>query len=215
MISLIIPPKRQLNEISRMLSEEMGKAENIKDKVNAKSVISAMTSAKERLRLYNNRTPANGLVIYCGTIACEDGKTTKKIMIDFSPFMPINTSLYKCDSTFHVEELRVLLDNDDVYGFIIVDGSGALFGTLQGNAKKVIHSIKVSLPKKHRKGGQSSMRFARTRLEKRAAYIKKVGELAKRVFIKDNKPTVEGIIMAGAAEFKDFIAKSQNLDQRL
>jgi peptide subunit release factor 1 (eRF1) len=46
--------------------------------------------------------PGNGLVIYCGTIATDDGKE-KKVNIDFEPFRAINTSLYLCDNKFHTE----------------------------------------------------------------------------------------------------------------
>ena len=46
--------------------------------------------------------PANGLVVYCGTIVTDDGKE-KKVNIDFEPFKPINTSLYLCDNKFHTE----------------------------------------------------------------------------------------------------------------
>jgi len=35
-----------------------------------------------------------------------------------------------CDSRFHTEVLKELLENDDKFGFIIMDGSGALFGVL-------------------------------------------------------------------------------------
>ena len=97
----------------------------------------------------------------------DDGKTTKKLIYDFEPFKAINTTIYKCDNKFYVEELADLLEHDSVYGFIIVDGNGALYATLQGNAKEIIHHFKVSLPKKHKKGGQSSVRFARLRVEKR------------------------------------------------
>ena len=56
------------------------------------------------------------------------------------------------------------------------------------------------------------MRFARLRVEKRLAYVKKVCEIAKQVFIENDKPIVEGIIMSGAAEFKEVISKSAKLD---
>jgi len=36
----------------------------------------------------------------------EDGKTEKRLLIDFEPYRPINTSVYLCDSRFHVEALR-------------------------------------------------------------------------------------------------------------
>ena len=50
----------------------------------------------------------------------NDGRTAKKILIDFEPFRSINTSLYFCDNKFHVEDLAELLDTDPPFGFIIV-----------------------------------------------------------------------------------------------
>lgn len=130
MISLIIPPRDQVSRIQKMLSDEYGTASNIKSRVNRLSVLSAITSTQQRLKLYN-RIPTNGLVIYCGTIVTDEGKE-KKVNIDFEPFKPINTSLYLCDNKFHTEALNELLESDDKFGFIIMDGSGALFATLSG-----------------------------------------------------------------------------------
>jgi hypothetical protein len=42
-----------------------------------------------------------------------------------------------------------LLADDNRFGFIIMDGNGALFGTLQGNTRDVLHKFTVDLPKKH------------------------------------------------------------------
>ena len=60
------------------------------------------------------------------------------------------------------------------YGFIVMDGNGSLFGTLSGNTREVLHKFTVDLPKKHGRGGQSALRFARLRLEKRHNYVRKV-----------------------------------------
>jgi peptide chain release factor subunit 1 len=65
------------------------------------SVLSAITSTQQRLKLYN-RCPPNGLVLYVGTILTDEGKE-KKVNIDFEPFKPINTTLYLCDNKFHTE----------------------------------------------------------------------------------------------------------------
>merc|ERR1719391_1489303 len=46
-----------------MLSDEYGTASNIKSRVNRLSVLSAITSAQQRLKLYN-RVPDNGLVVF-------------------------------------------------------------------------------------------------------------------------------------------------------
>lgn len=50
---------------------------------------------------------------------------------------------------FHTEALTALLADDNKFGFIVMDGNGALFGTLQGNTREVLHKFTVDLPKKH------------------------------------------------------------------
>ena len=85
-------------------------------------------------------------MIYCGTILTDDNKE-KKVNIDFEPFKPINTSLYLCDNKFHTEALQELLESDDKWGFIVMDGNGSLFGTLAGNTREILHKFSVRLPK--------------------------------------------------------------------
>ncbi|KAG0497497.1 hypothetical protein HPP92_002188 [Vanilla planifolia] len=154
MISLIMPPRDQISRVAKMLGDEYGTASNIKSRVNRQSVLAAITSAQQRLKLYN-KVPPNGLVLYTGTIVTEDGKE-KKVTIDFEPFRPINASLYLCDNKFHTEALNELLESDDKFGFIVMDGNGTLFGTLSGNTREVLHKFTVDLPKKHGRGGQSA-----------------------------------------------------------
>ncbi|MCP9262675.1 Eukaryotic peptide chain release factor subunit 1 [Dirofilaria immitis] len=223
MISLIIPPRDQIARISKMLADEYGTASNIKSRVNRLSVLGAITSVQGRLKLYNKGcsvckkkciifvnaqtairislnvpplVPTNGLVIYCGTIVTDEGKE-KKVNIDFEPFKPINTSLYLCDNKFHTEALQALLADDNKFGFIIMDGNGSLFGTLQG------------------RGGQSALRFARLRMEKRHNYVRKVAETAVEIFIRNDKVNVAGLILAGSADFKTELGQSDMFDQRL
>jgi len=213
MISLIIPPKDQIARVSKMLADEFGTASNIKSRVNRLSVLSAITSVQQRLKLYT-KVPPNGLVIYCGTIVTEEGKE-KKVNIDFEPFKPINTSLYLCDNKFHTEALSALLADDNKFGFIVMDGNGALFGTLQGNTREVLHKFTVDLPKKHGRGGQSALRFARLRMEKRHNYVRKVAETAVQLFISNDKPNCAGLVLAGSADFKTELSQSDMFDPRL
>ncbi|MCJ1266532.1 Polypeptide release factor (eRF1) in translation termination [Lobaria immixta] len=213
MISLIIPPKDQVSRAARMLAEEFGTASNIKSRVNRLSVLSAITSTQQRLKLYN-KVPPNGLVVYCGEIITSEGKE-RKINIDFEPFKPINTSLYLCDNKFHTEALSELLESDQKFGFIIMDGNGALFGTLSGNTRDVVHKFSVDLPKKHGRGGQSALRFARLREEKRHNYVRKVAELAVQNYITNDKVNVAGLILAGSADFKNDLNQSDMFDNRL
>lgn len=213
MISLIIPPKDQISRITKMLADELGTANNIKSRVNRLSVLSAITSVQNKLKLYN-RVPDRGLVVYCGTIVTEDGKE-KKVNIDFEPFKPINTSLYLCDNKFHTEALTALLADDSKFGFIVMDGNGALFGTLQGNTRDVLTRFTVDLPKKHGRGGQSALRFARLRMEKRHNYVRKVAETAVHCFITNDKINCNGLVLAGSADFKTELSQSDMFDQRL
>merc|ERR1719233_359088 len=196
-----------------MLADEFGTASNIKSRVNRLSVLGAITSVQQRLKLYN-KVPPNGLVVYCGTIVTGEGKE-KKVNIDFEPFKPINTSLYLCDNKFHTEALTALLEDDCKFGFIIMDGNGALFGTLCGNTRDVLHKFTVDLPKKHGRGGQSALRFARLRMEKRHNYVRKVAETAAQLFLTNDKANVSGLILAGSADFKTELSQSDMLDQRL
>eukprot|EP01130_Rhizamoeba_saxonica_P006056 TRINITY_DN23_c0_g1_i1.p1 TRINITY_DN23_c0_g1~~TRINITY_DN23_c0_g1_i1.p1 ORF type:complete len:439 (+),score=130.32 TRINITY_DN23_c0_g1_i1:50-1366(+) len=214
MISLIIPPGDQIGRASRLLAEEYGTASNIKSRVNRLSVLSAITSAQNKVKLYN-KVPPTGLAIFCGTVTFEDGKK-KDIKLAIEPFKEINTSLYFCDSRFHVEPLQDCLDDDTVYGFIVMDGNGTLFGTLSGNARNVRYKFSVDLPKKHGRGGQSAVRFARLRMEKRHNYVRKVTEHAKSIFIgNDNMPNVAGLVLAGLADFKNELRQSDMFDPRL
>mmetsp|Transcript_4705 Transcript_4705/g.9060 ORF Transcript_4705/g.9060 Transcript_4705/m.9060 type:complete len:435 (+) Transcript_4705:29-1333(+) len=213
MISLIVPPKDQISRVSKMLGDELGTATNIKSRVNRLSVLGAITSVQQRLKLYA-KVPPNGLVIYCGTILTAEGKE-KKVAIDFEPFKPINTSLYLCDNRFHTEALKELLESDEKFGFVIMDGNGSLFGLLAGNNRTVLHKFSVDLPKKHGRGGQSALRFARLRLEKRQNYVRKVAEACTSVYITNDKPNVSGLVLAGSAEFKAKLNASDVFDPRL
>ena len=213
MISLVIPPKDQISRVGKMLADEYGTASNIKSRVNRLSVLAAITSAQQRLKLYT-RVPPNGLVLYTGTIVTEEGKE-KKVTIDFEPFKPINTSLYLCDNKFHTEALMELLETDAKFGFIVMDGNGTLFGTVAGNTREILQTFTVDLPKKHGRGGQSAMRFARLRTEKRHNYVRKVAELATQHFITNDRPNVSGLILAGSADFKTELGQSDMFDPRL
>lgn len=212
MISLILTPNEQLSRVGKMLTDEYGTASNIKNRVNRQSVLDAITKAQVHLKIMK-RLPPNGLALYCGTVQTDTGNREVKII--FEPPKPINTSLYLCDSKFHTEGLKYLFESNDKYGFIVMDGNGALFGTITGSNRNIICQFTVDLPKKHGRGGQSALRFARLRLEKRHNYVRKVAETAVQVFITQDKVNVIGLILAGSADLKSELSKSDMFDQRL
>jgi peptide chain release factor subunit 1 len=216
MISLLIPPREQLHKVNQMLTEEFSTATNIKSRVNRQSVLTAITSAQNRLKLYS-RVPPNGLVLYCGTAMSEDGKESKerKLTIDFEPIKPLVDFTYECGSKFRTEALYSMLESDEKFGFIVMDGHETLFGTVSGRNKEILKTLDVDLPPKQGRGGQSKLRFERIRLEKRHNYLRKVAELATQFFITDNRPNINGLVLAGSADFKTELSKSDLFDPRL
>ncbi|CAD7681154.1 unnamed protein product [Nyctereutes procyonoides] len=196
-----------------MLADKFGTTSNVKSPVNCLSVLRAITSIKQRLKLYN-KVPPNGLVVYCGTIVTEEGKE-KKVNIDFEPFKPINTSLYLCDNKSHTEALTALLLGDSKFDFIVIDGSGALWGTLQGNTREVLHKFTVDLPQKHGRGGQSALCFARLGVEKQNNHVQKAAEIAVQSFNSEDKVNVAGLVLARSADFKSELSQYDMFDKRL
>lgn len=75
------------------------------------------------------------------------------------------------------------------------------------------HLTSVDLPKKHRRGGQSALRFDRQREEKRHNFLRKVTDSAKTHFLQNNLPNCAGLILAGTANLKNELKNL--LDPRL
>lgn len=62
------------------------------------------------------------------------------------------------------------------------------------------------------RGGQSALRFARLRMEKRHNYVRKVAEVASQMFISQDKVNIAGLILAGSADFKTELSQSDMFD---
>lgn len=212
-ISIYMTPKEQISGMVTKLNNEFGTASNIKSHTNKLSVQTAITAALGKLKQFT-RTPGNGLLLYSGTVLTADNKE-KKITLDVEPFKAVSRSLYLCDNRFHTEELHRMLESDDKYGFIIMDGSGTTFATVCGDVKEKLGGFTVELPKKHGRGGQSKNRFGRIRMERRHNYVRKVAENAVSYFITNDRPNIRGLVLAGSADFKEVLYQSELFDPRL
>ena len=80
MISLIIPPKDQISRVTKMLAEEYGTASNIKSRVNRQSVLGAITSTQQRLKLYNRVRPGSFVSISPKAIASTMMSNSKSVI---------------------------------------------------------------------------------------------------------------------------------------
>jgi len=177
-------------------------------------VQSALKSLIAKLNTYRS-APPNGLALFCGYAIDPVDNKEKKISLDFEPWAPLVSGMYRCDSKFHTQVLRDQLNDRMTYGFMIVDGDQATFHRLTGDYRETILKVDVDLPKKHGRGGQSKNRFERIRVEKRGWYTSKIAELATQYFIdkSTNLPNVAGLVVGGSASIKDDIHKK--LDPRL
>jgi peptide chain release factor subunit 1 len=158
LVTFIVPATYQLERLRSMIAHEISTAKNIKDKKNRLAVMSSLAGAKTVCDLVVKKLPTNGLILCVGSGAGLD--VTRAI----EPPNPVTKFIYHCGSKFATEYIAGLADAHEVYGYVIVDGNGALFATVSNGHATIAKEIEVSLPNKQAKGGQSSVRFARLRL---------------------------------------------------
>lgn len=122
------------------------------------------------------------------------------------------TSLYLCDNK---EDLAKLLESDQRFGFIVMDGNGALFGTLSGNTRDIVQKFPVDLPKRHGRGGRSALRLIRLRDENRYSYVRKVAEHAVTNFVTADKVNVVRVRRKAATKVDSCADKLKGLKDRV
>jgi len=102
--------------------------------------------------------------------------------------------------------------NNEITGYIVIDGNGCLFGIKTGNISHVVHKFCVDLPKTMGRGGEA---FRRRLLLKRNEYFRKIAEKAFNIFICNGKVNVSNIVLAGTADYKQLLLCSDLLDNRI
>ena len=212
LISLYVPPGKQLSEVSNMLRDEYGTASNIKSTTTRKNVQDAIVKVQQRLKLFK-AAPENGLVIFCGALL-QNGPGSEKIetYVIFPP-EPIHIYLYRCDARFHTEHLQELLRERETYGILLIDASGATLATLQGRRLQIVRDITSGVPGKTRAGGQSARRYERLREMRLQEYFTRVGEHANETFLPIEN--LKGLIIGGPGPTKFDFEKGDYLNYML
>lgn len=202
LISLYVPPGRQISEVVSTLRQEHGTAANIKSDTTRNNVQDAIVRTMQRLKLFKE-VPETGLVIFCGAIPQNGPGSERLETYVLIPPDPIRIYLYRCDAKFHLEYLQEMLREKETYGILVIDSSDAIFATLQGRRLETQKEISSGVPGKHRAGGQSARRFERVREQRLLDYYRRVGEYANEIFL--NIPDLKGLIIAGPGPTKyDF-----------
>ena len=213
LISLYVPPNRAISDFVQELSDEIGTATNIRSKFTQKNVVSALRNVIGKLRLYGHKAPPSGLAIFAGVTSDSGHKDFKLESYVFEPKEPISRKMYVCDNRFHVEHLVEKLMEKDIFALLAIDSAKATIATLKGDSIQILKSTRSGAAKKHRKGGQSSVRYARLRVEAIERYLKRVSDEMKKFFIEDAKQELKGVIIGGPGQIKDKIV--DHFDKRL
>jgi peptide chain release factor subunit 1 len=212
LVSLYVPPGRQISEVVSMLNNEYGTASNIKSNTTRKNVQDAITKVTQRVKMFK-KVPENGLVIFCGAIP-QNGPGSEKIeLYIISPPEPIQIYLYRCDARFHTEHLQEFLKEKETYGIIVLDASNAAFATVRGKRLDVVKQITSGIPGKFRAGGQSARRFDRQREAKMQEYFRRIGEHADEIFLPIEN--LKSILLGGPGPTKYDFEKGNYLHYTL
>lgn len=214
LITLYVPPGKQISDAINLLREEYGTASNIKSNVTRKNVLDALVRVQQRLKLFKD-PGEKGIVIFAGALPQEGGGPGTERMETYviSPPEPIKIYLYRCDSRFHTEHLQEMLREKETYGIILVDASDATIATLQGKRLDIVRQMYSGVTGKTRAGGQSARRYERLRDQQLNEYFTRVGRHADETFLPID--TLKGIILAGPGPTKYDFQKGEYLNYQL
>lgn len=215
LISLYIPPDKQIHEVTGQLRDEFGQCANIKSKQTRTNVQSAISSILSRLRYYKN-PPLNGMAVFCGTIQLGGDRSDLECTI-IEPPEPLGLYMYRCSSNFELQPLKDMLEEKVVYGLLVLDRREAYWGFLRGNRIEPIGGVTSTVPGKQRKGGQSSARFQRLREIAINEFYVKIGERSSAIFLaeKDFFERFRGVLIGGPSPTKEEFEAGQYLHHEI
>jgi peptide chain release factor subunit 1 len=211
LISLYIPPGRQISDVVAYLRNEYSQSSNIKSKSTRKNVTSAIESIMSRLKSYK-KPLEKGMVLFVGHVAIG-GDRTNMVQHTIEPPMEVKTFFYRCDSEFFIDPLKDMIVEEELYGLIAVDRSEATLGLLRGKRIELIKNIPSRVPSKHGRGGQSQRRFERLIEIAAHEFFTKVGDLANEAFV--DMKELKGILVGGPGATKDFFIEKDYLHHEL
>jgi len=212
LVSLYVPPGKQISEVLNTLKQEYGTATNIKSDTTRNNVQDAITKVQQRLKLFK-KVPEKGLVIFSGAIPQNGLGSERNETYVLTPPEPITINLYRCDARFHTEYLQEMLKEKETYGILLMDSSEATFAILQGRRLNIVKEITSGVPGKMRAGGQSARRFERQREAKILEFFNRVGSHTTDIFL--GTENLKGIIIAGPGPMKYDFQKGDYLHYQL
>jgi len=212
LVTVYIPPGKQIHDVMTDLRNEYGTAVNIKSKTTRKNVQDALTKAMERLKLFT-KVPETGLAVFAGTIASNQLGVGDMQTFTLIPPEPIGIYYYRCEHRFMLEPLWEILEHEDSYGILVIDAKDATFAMLKGQRADILKDLSSGVAGKTRAGGQSSRRYERLRQMHLQEYFNRVGGHMTDLFL--NVPNLKGIIVGGPGPTKEDFIKGNYLRQEI
>lgn len=200
LISLYVPPSKQIFDVNSYLKNEFSQSQNIKSKTTRKNVLSAIESIMSRLK-YFKEPPENGVVFFVGHKSIGSDQT-EMIAYVIEPPLPITTFFYRCDSSFYVEPLEVFLTERDIYGLVLIDRRECTVGILRGDKTELLKYMTSQVPGKHGRGGQSQRRFERLTEIAAHEWFVKCGEKVSEILQAEDN--IKGIFVGGSGPTKQY-----------
>jgi len=212
LVSLYVSPGKQISDVMGYLRNEYAQSSNIKSRTTRKNVMWAIESLMGRVRQFKE-PPPNGVAFFVGSKAVGADKSEAVTFI-VEPPEPLNTYLYRCDSSFFLDPLLAMVHEPDVWGLIVMDRAEVTLGLLRGKRVETLRNRQSLVPSKHGRGGQSAHRFERMIEHAAHEFFVKIAEMAGELFL-PRKDTLKGILIGGPGATKEYFYKEGYLHHEL
>ena len=207
LVTVIIPPDRQISDARSLLQNEHGQAANIKSKGTRKNVQGAIESAISSLSRFKN-PGKRGIALFTGAIIVGNNKTRQTTVVIEDPPQSLLSFRYRCDSVFELTQLEDMLVDKRSYGLFVIDRAEAAYGIASGKRIHVQEHLVSNIMGKHRQGGQSAQRFERLIEEAAHNFFKRATEHACSYWL-PNLENIQAIIIGGPGATKDFVVRNE------
>ncbi len=212
LISLYVSPGKQISDVMSYLRNEYAQSSNIKSRTTRKNVMWAIESLMGRVRGFKE-PPTNGVAFFVGNKAVGADKSEPVTFI-VEPPEPLNTYLYRCDSTFFLDPLLAMVHEPEMWGLIVMDRAEVTIGLLRGKRIEPLRNRQSLVPSKHGRGGQSAHRFERMIEHAAHEFFVKCGEMSNELFL-PKKDFLKGILLGGPGATKEYFFKEVYLQYEL
>ncbi len=212
LVTVYIPPDKQISDVVKHMREELSQSANIKSKQTKKNVQSAIEVIMQRMKLFP-KPPENGLVLFVGMIPRGGPGSEKMETYVFEPPERVQTYVYHCNSEFYLEPLQEILAEKDVYGLAVIDRKEATLAILRGKRIDIIKHLTSGVPGKHKAGGQSQRRFDRLIDLAAHEFKKRIGDHMNDAFLP--VPDLKGVIVGGPGHTKEEFVEGDYLHHEI